>query len=71
MEHIQTKLSISELKTLRGLVLGVRGLRDLDAESVGRIADYVGEFGFDDLTVLEDSVVVEVLRIVVDAMNKR
>ena len=45
---------------------------DLDAETVGRIADYVGEHGTDgDGGAVEDGVVVECLRVIVDAMGGR
>jgi hypothetical protein len=45
---------------------------DLDAEAVGRIADYVGERGTDgDGGAREDGAVVECLRVIVDAMRGR
>lgn len=45
---------------------------DMDAESVGRIADYVGEHGTDgDGGTLDDGAVVECLRVIVDSMSRR
>lgn len=47
-------------------------LLDLDAEAVGRIADYVGEHGTDgDGGVIEDGAIVEALNAIVDAMARR
>jgi len=46
-------------------------MRDLDAESVGRIADYVSEHGTDgDGGAREDAAVVECLRVIVDAVGR-
>ena len=45
---------------------------DMDAESVGHIADYVSEHGTDgDGGSIEDGLVVECLRVIVDAMGRR
>lgn len=42
-------------------------LLDLDAESVGRIADYVGEHGAgSDYDAVVDAVIVELLRLIVE-----
>ena len=44
---------------------------DMDADAVGRIADYVGEHGTDgDGDASVDAVVVECLRVIVDAMGR-
>lgn len=46
-------------------------LLEFDAESVGRIADYVGEHGTDgDGGAREDSAVMECLRVLVDAKGR-
>ena len=46
-------------------------LLDLDAESVGRIADYVGEHGAGGDTSLVDAVVLSCLRVIVDNHGRR
>ena len=69
----RTRLDAGEVMAMRRFVGAVEHLMlDLDAESVGRIADYVGEHGTDgDGGVREDGAVVECLRVVVDAMGRR
>ena len=66
-------LSKSELKAKHLFVIAVEAIMlELDAESVGRIADHIGEHGTDgDGGVLEDAAVVECLRVLVDAMGRR
>lgn len=60
-------LNAKERIAMRKFILAVECLLDLDAESVGRIADHVGEHGTDgDGGMGEDAIVVECLRVVVD-----
>ena len=68
----KTKLSKSESDAMHQLVRAVETLLlDLDAEAVGRIADYVGEHGTDgDGGANEDAVVVECLRVIVDSHGR-
>jgi len=64
------RLSIRERNAMRKFVSAVEGLMDLGAESVGIIADHVGEYGTgSDGDALEDAVVVECLRVVVDRVG--
>lgn len=44
---------------------------DMDAEAVGRIADYVGEHGTWDGNASVDAVVVECLRLIVHEMGRK
>lgn len=67
------KLTAGERKAKDKFVQAVEVLMlDFDAESVGRIADHIGELGTDgDGGVLEDAAVVECLRVIVDAMGRK
>lgn len=64
------RLAVHERHALGVLAEGIRGLLSLTPEAVGRIADYVGEYGVEDETVLQDGVLLECLRIMVDARNR-
>lgn len=66
-------LTTEERKAKDRFVRAVEALMlDLDAESVGRIADYVGEHGTDgDGGTREDGAVVECLRVIVDAIGRK
>ena len=68
-----TRLTAEERRAKDKFVRAVETLMlNLDAESVGRIADDVGEHGTDgDGGVREDAAVVECLRVIVDAMGRR
>jgi hypothetical protein len=68
-----TKLTRNEHLAKCDLVDAVERLMlDMDAEAVGRIADYVGEYGTDgDGGTREDAAVVDCLRVIVDAMGRR
>ena len=65
-------LTDNERKALDDLVEAVEHLMlDMSPESVGRIADYVGENGTDgEGGVAEDGVVLESLRLIVDQMAR-
>ena len=65
------RLAVHERHALGVFNEGIRGLLTLTPESVGRIADYVGEYGVEEETVLQDGVLVECLRIMVDAKANR
>lgn len=69
------KLTEKEARAKDQFVSAVEALmRDLSAEEVGRIADFVGEYGpvdHQDLGDLLDGVVVECLNIIVDARGRR
>jgi len=67
------ELTADEQWAKRALVGAVETMMlRLDVESVGRIADDVGEFGTDgDGGALEDAAVVECLRVIVDAMGRK
>ena len=65
------RLAVHERHALGVFNEGIRGLLSLTPESVGRIADYVGEYGVEEETVLQDGVLVECLRIMVDAKANR
>ena len=67
------KLTVEESRAKNKFIRGVEALMlDMDAESVGRIADYVSEHGTDgDGGSIEDGLVVECLRVIVDAMGRR
>lgn len=63
------RLTSNERRAMNDLVEAVEALMlDYDAEAVGRIADYVGECGTPSDNADVDGVVVECLRVVVDAM---
>jgi hypothetical protein len=66
-------LSKSEIRAKDKCVRAIETLLlDHDAESVGRIADYVGEHGTDgDGGAREDAVVLECLRVIVDNHGRR
>ena len=64
------RLAVHERHALGVLNEGIRGLLSLTPESVGHIADYVGEYGVEEETVLQDGVLMECLRIMVDARQK-
>jgi hypothetical protein len=66
------KLARREEAAMRTFIRAVEKLLlDFDAESVGRIADYVGEHGTDgDGGALEDAAVMECLRVLVDAKGR-
>lgn len=67
MPQSGSKLTAKERIGMRKFILAVEYLLALDAESVGHIADHVGEHGTDgDGGMGEDSIVVECLRVVVD-----
>jgi hypothetical protein len=69
------KVTLQELRVLGHFVFGVRALLKLSPESVGRIADYVGQYGIGgdvpECSVLEDGVLTECLKVIVDAVNRR
>jgi hypothetical protein len=67
------RLNREEVRLKENFVRAVEELMlDFNAETVGRIADYVGEHGTDgDGGAREDAAVVECLRIIVDAMVRR
>ena len=67
------RLTAKERRAKRKFVRAVeRCMLDMDAESVGRIADDVSEHGTDgDGGTLEDAAVVECLCILVDAMGRK
>ena len=69
----RSKLSRAEQHARDRFVLAVEALLlDMDAESVGHIADDVGERGTDgDGGAREDAVVLECLRVVVDNHGRR
>jgi len=64
-------LDPNEARALEAFVAAVEELMlDLGAESVGRIADYVGEYGTDGGGGMrEDAAVVECLNVIVDALG--
>ena len=66
----KTRLAVHERHALGVFAEGIRGLLRLTPEAVGRIADYVGEYGVEEETALQDAVLVECLRIIVDARNR-
>ena len=64
------KLTAEESRAKDRFVHAVEDLFDLGAESVGRIADDVGEYGTDgDGGARQDVAVVECLRVIVDAFG--
>ena len=67
-----TALTKKERRAKDAFVRAVETLMlDLTPESVGRIADCVGECGTDgDGGALEDEAVLECLRVIVDAVNQ-
>jgi hypothetical protein len=65
-----TRLAVHERHALGVFAEGVRHLLTLTPESVGRIADYVGEYGVEKETALQDGVLMECLRIMVDARQR-
>jgi hypothetical protein len=67
------KLSAAEAHAKDRFVRAVETLMlAMDAESVGRIADYVGENGTDgDGGAREDAIVFECLRVIVDNHGRR
>lgn len=69
----RNRLNTKERKAKDQFVRAVETLMlDLDAESVGNIADYVGEHGTDgDGGTREDATVVDCLRIIVDEMGRK
>lgn len=70
--RVAGKLTATERRAKRKFVQAVELLMlDLGAESVGHIADDVGEHGTDgDGGTVEDAVVVDCLRVIVDAMAR-
>ena len=68
-----TGLTVEERKAKDRFVRAVEALMlDMDADSVGRIADYVGEHGTDgDGGTREDGAVLECLRVIVDGMGRK
>jgi hypothetical protein len=66
------RLTGKEQRVLRDFVDVVEEMMlEMDAESVGRIADHVGEHGTDgDGGVREDGTVLECLRLIVDEMGR-
>ncbi len=69
---MSVRLTGNERRVLRDFVRVVEEMMlDMDAEAVGRIADYVGEHGTDgDGGIREDGAVVECLRVIVDEMGR-
>ncbi len=65
------RLAVHERHALGVFTEGIRGLLRLTPEAVGRIADYVGEYGIEDETALQDGVLLECLRIMVDAKSRQ
>ena len=65
------KLAVHERHVLGVFAEGVRHLLTLTPESVGRIADYVGEYGVEEETALHDGVLMQCLRIMVDAKARQ
>ena len=62
-----TKLTPEESRTLRRFIRSVEDLMDLGAESVGRIADHVGEHGIVEASV--DTNVMKSLIAIVDSFR--
>jgi hypothetical protein len=67
----KTRLTIEELSALRAFAVGIRGLLALDAAAVGRIGDYLGEYGVEPDTALQDGVMMECMAVIVDAVNRK
>ena len=67
---MSTRLTVQEMRAFAGFVSGVRGLLAMDSAAVGRVADYVGEYGIDEATELQDGVIMACLRVAVDAMGR-
>jgi|HubBroStandDraft_2_1064218.scaffolds.fasta_scaffold11400_8 hypothetical protein len=65
------RLTLEELHALRAFATGIRDLLALDAAVVGRIGDYLGEYGVEPDTALQDGVMMECMAVIVDAVNRK
>jgi hypothetical protein len=64
-------LSEVEKEALRSFATSLMALLQRDAESVGRIADYVGQYGPEEDTESTDVVLMECMKIIVDAKARQ
>jgi hypothetical protein len=64
-------LTLEDLKALRAFATGIRDLLALDAAAIGRIGDYLGEYGVEPDTAFQDGVMMECMTVIVDAVNRQ
>lgn len=50
---------------------GLTALIGLDAESIGHIADYIGQFGTENAPEFADAVLMECMKVIIDAKARQ